>query len=543
MTKIFLILIFSFVMLMAQSQNEYVAHWETVFYNETDFRYVTNNDPNVDPNWRANGFDDSNWQVGAGGFGYGDNDDGTIVEGATSVFYRKEFNVVDKSEISAMILHIDYDDAFVAYLNGVEIARSAGLLDEYPDQSAISLVEHEALIPLGGTPNSYNVYNNLLSSILAKDTNVLAIQVHNVSSTSSDLSLSTWLSVGLRTDVERYLETPEWFRPPDVQTTLTSNLPIVVITTPDGQPITDEPKITAEMGIVNNGIGQLNNSTDAFNEYNGYIGIEFRGNSTQQFPKKPYGLETRDANGANLNVALLGMPEENDWILRASYIDHTFIRNSLANYMSRITGHWASRTRHVELILNGEYQGIYLLMEKIKRDKNRVAIAKLESHEMSGEDLTGGYIWEVSGFGENFGLYRSIVYPKITDIVPLQLSYIRDFDDQFRAKMASFTGEYKDPNTGYVKHINVQSFVDELLVQEAMRNSDAYGWSSYFNKDKNELIQAGPVWDFDQSSGNSSYPDNGIVEGWMATHPGTSLTPFFWPLLFNDLFFKYTLAN
>jgi hypothetical protein len=85
------------------------------------------------------------------------------------------------------------------------------------------------------------------------------------------------------------------------------------------------------------------------------------------------------------------------------------------------------------------------------------------------------------------------------------------------------------------------SFVNEVLVQEAMRNSDAYGWSGFFHKDRLGKINAGPVWDFDQSAGNSSYPDDGVVEGWMFVHPNTTSTPFFWEKLFSDPLFRYAL--
>ena len=107
-----------------------------------------------------------------------------------------------------------------------------------------------------------------------------------------------------------------------------SNLPIFMIET-NNQQIPDEPKITARLGIVYNGPGQTNSVFQTPNHYNGYIGIELRGNSTQHYPKKPYAIETRDSLGENLNVSLLGMPAENDWVLRASYFDHTFIRNPL----------------------------------------------------------------------------------------------------------------------------------------------------------------------------------------------------------------------
>ena len=256
-----------------------------------------------------------------------------------------------------------------------------------------------------------------------------------------------------------------------------------------------------------------------------------RRNSSQNFPKKTYDFETRNASGANLNVSLLGMPEENDWVLRASYLDHTFIRNILASHLSHEMGNWASRCRLVELVINGDYQGIYILMEKIKRDKNRLDIATLNPDEIDFPDVTGGYIFEITGFDSDLGAYRELKYPDIDNVAPEQLRYIKDYDDSFRRVMQS--ANYTNELTGYKAWIDDDSFVDEFIVQEAMRNSDAYGWSAYFHKDKEGKLKAGPVWDFDQLAGNSSYPDNGFYTGWLFSHPYTNNTPFFWPKLFN----------
>ena len=112
-------------------------------------------------------------------------------------------------------------------------------------------------------------------------------------------------------------------------------------------------------------------------------------------PKKQYALETQDDLGNNLNVPLLGMPAENDWILYAPYSDKSLIRNVLAYKLSWDVGRYASRTRLCELVLNGDYRGLYVLMEKIKRDKNRVDISTLNPDEITGDDLTGGYIIKI----------------------------------------------------------------------------------------------------------------------------------------------------
>ncbi len=321
-------------------------------------------------------------------------------------------------------------------------------------------------------------------------------------------------------------------------TLTSSNLPIIVINTNNNAAIVNDPKVGAHMGIISNTNG-INKITDAFNDYDGAIGIELHGNSTQNFSKKPYTLETRDATGNNLDVSLIGMPAENDWILLASYIDRTFIRDALAHYISESTGEWTSHTRYCELIVNGSYMGVYILIEKIKRTKNRLNISKLATLDNTGENLTGGYIYEVTGFSGgvgDFDQHRVINYPKEDEVTAEQLNYIRNYDNDFRNVI--FSPSYTDVDNGYEKYINVNSFVDELITQEAMRNSDAYGWSAYFHKDRNNNLDAGPVWDFDQSSGNSTYKNGASASGWIFTD-NDGYIPLFWSRLWSDARFKY----
>ena len=319
-----------------------------------------------------------------------------------------------------------------------------------------------------------------------------------------------------------------------------SNLPIMVVTTESRMAIPDEPKIKAHLGIIYNGEEKRNHLSDAFNEYDGMIGIERRGNVTQSFPKKPYNFETRDEAGNNRNVSLLGMPEENDWVLRAVYIDKTLMRNSIAHRMSRLMGNYSSRTAFCELVLNGQYEGVYILMEKIKPDKNRVNIAKMDATDISGEAVTGGYIYEVAQGGADFGKRRRFKYPKATDIEPEQAAYIRQYDDGFRIMMAR--DNFADPISGYPAWIDVDSFIDEILVQEACKNSDAYGWSSFFHKDRLGKLRAGPVWDFDQALSNSTFSEGPRTDEWQI-EKGYADHPFFWKKLFHELEFKHRLSH
>mgnify|MGYP001954750294 CR=1 FL=1 len=170
-------------------------------------------------------------------------------------------------------------------------------------------------------------------------------------------------------------------------------LPLFQINTNSTQ-IVDEPKIDVAMTITE--AGSIT--------YDGFAGIELRGASSQSFPKKSFGLETRDEAGEDLNVELLGFPEEEDWVLHGPFSDKSLMRNMLIYDLSRDIGQYASRTKFIELEINDFYQGVYVFMEKLKRDDNRIDINKLKDDENTGEDLTGGYILKIDKTaGSNLG--------------------------------------------------------------------------------------------------------------------------------------------
>ena len=163
-----------------------------------------------------------------------------------------------------------------------------------------------------------------------------------------------------------------------------SNLPIVVIETDGGVNIPDEPKVLGTMKIIWHQDGSRNYMSDIDNpellNYDGRIGIERRGSSSQtMLNKKPYALETReDDDITNRNVSILGMPEENDWVLNSLAFDQTGMRDVLAYELSNRLGQYASRSVYCEVVINGDYKGLYAIMEKIKPDKNRVNIEEMD---------------------------------------------------------------------------------------------------------------------------------------------------------------------
>ncbi len=369
-----------------------------------------------------------------------------------------------------------------------------------------------------------------------------------------------FLSFELNAGVSYYGTTPDWFFVPTAFTT--SHLPIVIVNT-NGQDIPNENKITAHMGIIDNGPGETNHLSDPYNHYDGFIGIELRGSSTLWFPKKQFAVETRDSLGENNNVSLFGMPEENDWIFNAPYTDKSLMRNVLIYKMARDAGRYASRSHYFELVINGDYRGVYVMLEKVKRDGNRVDIDKLNPDDISGDDLTGGYIIKIDKWdGENVGGWYSepqlenynginyqYHYPKPDEIVPEQQQYIINHIDDFEQVMIS--ENFSDPSSGYASIINWYSFVDYFIMQEITKNVDGYRLSSYLYKDKDSndgRLVAGPIWDFNLGFGNADYCDGGSTTGWAIDFnlvcPGDSYQiPFWWYLIWSDESFRWSVQQ
>lgn len=337
-----------------------------------------------------------------------------------------------------------------------------------------------------------------------------------------------------------------------------SNLPIIIIDT-NGQFIPpDNPRIVANMRVIFNENGERNNLSDSEDHYLGQISIETRGESSSTWDIKSYSFETQNEDSSNRNVSLLSLPEDNDWILHAPFYDRSLMRNVLSFYLAQEMGWYASRTKYCEVILNGEYQGIYVLMEKIKQGKDRVAIANLNPDETEGDDVTGGYILRVdkeawsagfdSSYPPNENTEATIRYqyfhPKGDEIVPEQEGYIQSFMYGFEDIMHN--GDYSDPISGYEAFLNSDSFVDYIILNELSRNVDGYRLSSYLTKPKDSdggKLIAGPVWDYNFSYGNAGYYESYLTEGWQILFfaeneffhraDGFQL-PFWWEKLFKD---------
>ncbi len=268
-----------------------------------------------------------------------------------------------------------------------------------------------------------------------------------------------------------------------------SGLPLLVLTVNDGSAITAKEIWKAGKVRIDN-----QNLTNVSN-YVGMSNIRGRGNHTWSLPKKPYALQLENKD------PLVGMSKQKRWAVLANYGDKTLLRNRLSFEIAKRTSlAWTPNSQYVEVIINGTFQGNYLLTEQIRRDKNRVNIKETDN-TATGEDITGGYLIELDRFNYNdpncIHLTKSDLPIIIKDPEPMnsaQKAYITDYLNNIESKL------YKEnPDTlEYHQLIDITSFIDYWIVYEIAGNRDIlHPGSSYMHKDVNGKIVAGPIWDFD----------------------------------------------
>jgi hypothetical protein len=333
------------------------------------------------------------------------------------------------------------------------------------------------------------------------------------------------------------------------------NMPYIVIDT-KAAPIIDEPKISASLTIFEKQKVILRTN----------IGIELRGSTSQElFPKKSYGFETKDSLGEDKSISILGMPEEEDWILYGPYNDKTLLRDVIAYELSNAIGQYATKTKFVDLQINKTYVGVYVMMEKIKRDKNRVNIKKLEPADNSNTSITGGYIIKIdkttgdgAGYNNNISFrsnydvngnrlppfsgtpkngretYYLYEYPKAEDISQAQRAYIQGFIADM--ELAIVSDSFKVTPRPYTNFLDLPSFIDYTIINELVANVDAYRLSTFMYKDRGGKLKFGPVWDFNISCGieGRSRTDRWIFNYNVYNPDDYWLVPFQFTKLMND---------
>ncbi len=504
--------VFQLFLLCFFLQNSFAQFGNDVSYlfrDNGEYKYlVGTSEP--DSNWNKPDFVDTTWLIGRKSIGYGDGDDSTLVDTCISLYIRIKFSMDQFYQYLNFMA--DFDDGYVAYLNGVEIARSnLGKPGESIPYNRLADRSHEAQVyrnffrPVNGR----YIDNSVIAAAGVFGENILAIQVHNDSINGSDLSFNS--SLLFFSNLNEYFIYQDYLRFIRQVPLDSTRFPIISIQTDEYGIASSSAKYIAHMSIINQPEGMFNKPADNPTDYNGRISIELRGKTSLHWPKKSYNIETQNSLGENLNVSLLGMPPENDWVLSGPFGDKSLFRNALAYRLGEKLGYYEPRTRFCELIINGEFLGLYVLTEKIKRDSARVDIAKLRPEDISGTELTGGYI--VKYDKDASGLIP--VYPRSSVIVPIQWTYINGFFNDFYAVLDK--PEFLDEVSGYKNYINDQSLIDYVIINEAFRNCDAYLFSTYMHKDKitrDGRINYGPLWDFDFSLGNVTWQNAQYTNGW-----------------------------
>ncbi len=271
-----------------------------------------------------------------------------------------------------------------------------------------------------------------------------------------------------------------------------------------------------------------------------------RGSSTltASSGKAAFFLETRDEFDDDLAVPMLGLPPESDWVLYSpNSFEPALFHNPLAHQLSRDGGEYSPRTRFVEVFLKddsgtpgpitsagfananaaGDYHGIYVLMEKIKRDNNRVNIEKLEPEHVNYPEVTGGYLFSIDRTDTGKGTL-SVTGGALNPLEPgwsdwtnavraPQRSYIQSYFNAFAAglsgaNLTNATLAGGAPNTNhYSYYINPESWVRRHVHEVLTFNVDALRLSGYLFKDRNKRIEYGPAWDYDRTQGSTDGRD------------------------------------
>jgi len=313
----------------------------------------------------------------------------------------------------------------------------------------------------------------------------------------------------------------------------TSNLPIVVLDSFGGGTVgNDYSDFIFSLFDVdgNSGLSSLQNEP----EVSTLSGLHIRGNSSAGFAKKQYRLELHDQGRNDEDFSLAGLPEESDWVLFGPYVDKSLIRNPLAFELGRELGLEAPRTRFVEVYLNQgdspsaltetDYLGVYTIRENIKIGENRVNIAELDGADVAEPDITGGYLLRFdpdlpaediildTGGPTDLGLVDS------EDYSATQRSWITDHINEFVSVLEG--PNFTDSIDGYAKYIDVDSFLNLLVINELFRDQDSYFRSNYFYKDRGGKLTQGPLWDYNLTLGVGCCRNNTDIEGWQYQENG-----------------------
>ena len=292
-------------------------------------------------------------------------------------------------------------------------------------------------------------------------------------------------------------------------------------------------------------------------------GITRRGESSLRATDRRPNLSVEtwgEAEDADANVSLLDMPSESDWILYRPLgysgtdgWDDAGVRNTLIFELSNQAGRYAVRTRFVAVFLNynggplsaADFNGVYVLMERIKKDDDRVDVETLGPEDASEPDITGGYMFKIDKTDPDAVSFSAgghsyyWVYPRgdeMTGTMTVQADWLKSYINEYDAALDG--PDYQNPTNGYARYIDVDSWIDHNLLNMMTKNVDGLRLSTYLHKKRSQKIEMGPIWDFDRSMESTDGRDN----QWNTWYSSNGDSPYFdygqWARLFTDANFQ-----
>ncbi|MEM7230945.1 MAG: CotH kinase family protein [Planctomycetota bacterium] len=605
-------------------------------------KYLVPSDDSLGLGWTELAYDDAGWTAAENGIGFDEKNtptyDGFLRSNISeqmrrenaSVYLRFPFEVTDPS--AALSLQARYDDGFIAYVNGVEVARR-NAPDDATWNSRGTRRSGDAGIDLETITIS-------TAGLLREGTNVLAIHGMNDSTSGSDFLFQAFSQ--LTTIVSYDILTKQYFTSPtpgapntdgrmgvvaapefsvpggpstdeiSVELSTETEGAEIYYTTDQSEPtrestkyegaitINDPTRVKAKafhpdlvpsrtrdeyyllvnenvfagsrgipngtrlpiffidltrapnentytdgyMAMIDNEAAEGeypdNKLTDPFRRST-RIGLKLHGSSSLGFDKKNLRVETRDDTGDDRGVRVGSLPRQSDWLLHGPYSDKSLLRNALSYEYSNMIGQYAPRTRPVELYFktrpggsftSGNYWGVYILVERIKRDEDRVDIERVLPIHDSMPEISGGYIFKkdradgAAEQGFNTGRFQlRYVEPQQAELTAAQRSWITNW---FREMERALYGQnFADPEEGYEKYLDVDSFIDHHIIVELCKNIDGYRLSTYMHKKREGKLFMGPVWDYNLSLGNANYLNGAVPTGWYYPQVGAGDYPWY----------------
>lgn len=457
---------------------------------------------------------------------------------------RLQFDFSNKSDILSGLLQFKHNLPFVAYLNGQYLTSKTPY--DYPYAFRNSNAEADSYdIFVYHRPTNIELPASKVTPLLQSGQNNLIVYTPANPKTESkyfnDLSFS--LKVNSKQTV--YTSTQPNVKPDGELTS--SELPILKVETRTPR-IPDEPKVN---GLLHIDYPEESKYRDALNLE---LDIEVRGTTSQAMSKKSFSIDIEDYKDLE---TVLGMPSNKDWVLHGPYMDRTMLRNAFVYSTAKKMGLYSTRFSFCELVINGNYQGIYMLTEKIEFEDHRLTGNPLSKKDI--DSLTapsdGDFLLQIdrgssktwsSETGKKYnGIkhYYEFREPKEDKLSEEQQAYVKEFINEFET---AIIGElHNSKSRVFEEYIFSKPFYDYIILNELTKNIDAYRLSTYMimrGTATGGKIEPGPVWDYNFSLGLPNFADGYKTDGFIYNNTNNP-PPFWWAALMENEHFSNGLRN